>query len=108
MTALDVVRIDFQLRFGVHRRILRQQQVFVGLARVGFLSVFLHHDFAVEYSMRMTAKYALIELQTARPWLRVLDLGEIVDMLSLVAQIKAVEHAPRPFSVENNTDVVSH
>src|SRR5687767_2082880 len=38
--ALHVIRVDLQLRFGINPRLRRQQQVLVGLHRVGLLRTF--------------------------------------------------------------------
>ena len=39
--ALDVVGVNFKLRLGIDFRALRQEQVMVGLARVGAVGAFL-------------------------------------------------------------------
>ncbi len=48
MSALHVVGMDFKLRLRVHLRLIGQEQVAVGLLRVGFLRVFAHDDPPVE------------------------------------------------------------
>src|SRR5712692_1270946 len=60
--ALHVVSIDFQLRLGVNLRVIRKQQVAVGLLGVSLLRVFVDKDAAVENSVTLSIQNAVIEL----------------------------------------------
>ncbi len=62
VSAFHVVGVDFQLRLGIKLRVVRQQQIAIGLLGVGFLSVFVDDDAAVKYAVRVPIENAVIKL----------------------------------------------
>ena len=61
--ALHVVRINFQLRLGVHRRVIGEQQIFICLLRIRLVRAFVHVNAPVKHrarawSSRMPLKYS--------------------------------------------------
>jgi hypothetical protein len=53
VSALHVVCVDFKLRLGIDLRIVREQQITVGLLGVSFLCVFMDDDAPVKYAVRL-------------------------------------------------------
>src|SRR5207302_3624143 len=84
MTALDVVGVNFQLRLGIDFGAVRQQQVAVGLLRVGPLRVGMHDQLAVEHRARSTVQYTLVELAAGAARPRMVDAGVMIHVLPAV------------------------
>ena len=59
--AFHVIRKNLQLRLGVDRRVVGQQQIAVGLLGVGLLRVGPHENFAVENALRFAVQNAVIK-----------------------------------------------
>ena len=105
--ALHVVGKDLELRLGVDRRVVRQQQRPVGLLRVGLLRVDAHDDLAVEDRARAAAEDALVDLVARAVRLGVIDRRVRVDQPLAVGQVQAVQRALGAFAVEHRDDVVA-
>ena len=65
MRALHVVGVDLQLGLGVDLRVVGEEQVAVGLFRVGLLRIFVHDDPAMKDAMRMVVENSVVELAAA-------------------------------------------
>ena len=107
MRALHVVGKDLELRLGVDRRVVGEQQRPVGLLGVGLLRVLTNDDLAVEHRARLAAENALVDLVARAVRLRVIDGGVIVDQAIAIGQIQAVQRALGALAVENRRDVVA-
>ncbi len=90
---LDIVSEDLELRFRVDLCVLREQQRFVRLLRVGLLRVNRHDDLAVEHRAGAVIEDALVQLVAVAVRLRVEDGRVVVDETSAVDQIEPVERA---------------
>ena len=62
VAALDVVSVDLKARNAVDHRVIGQQQVPVGLVRVGLLAVARDEDLPVEHAAGPAVQDALVEL----------------------------------------------
>ena len=90
MGALDVVGINFELRFGIDFRAVGEQKVMVGLTRIGAVSTFRHDDLAVEHATRFAGQYAAV-LFVAGCWSDAVQNGRvIVDVLCPGREVQAV------------------
>jgi hypothetical protein len=54
-----IIRKDLELRFGIDRCVIRQQQRFVRLLGIGLLCVLPHKDLAVEHSLALPSSIDL-------------------------------------------------
>ena len=106
--ALHVVGEDLELRLGVDRRIVREQQHLVGLLRVGLLRVEPHEDLAVEHALAAIVEDALVELVALAVRLGVIDGRVVVHQPIAVDQVEPVHRAVDAFAVEHRVDVVAH
>ena len=77
--ALHVVSEDLELRLGVDRRVVGQEQRAVRLLGVGLLRVLPDDDLAVEHRAGRAAQDALVDLVAAAVRLRVVDRRVVVD-----------------------------
>ena len=105
--ALHVVGEDLELRLGVDRRAVGQEQRAVRLLGVGLLRVLPDDDLAVEHRARRAAQDALVDLVAAAVRLRVVDRRVVVDQPVAVGEIEAVERAVAAFTVEEGGRVVA-
>ena len=85
MRAFHVVGVDLELGLGVNLCVIREQQVTVGLLRIGFLRIFVNDDAPVEDAVRVAVEYPVVKLAAAAMRAGVLDEHVIVHMLTAVA-----------------------
>ena len=57
--ALHIISIDFKLRFGVDLRVIRKQQIAIGLLGIGFLRRIVDDDAPMEHALRVTIRIPL-------------------------------------------------
>ena len=93
---LYVVGVDLQLRLGVDRGIVGQQQGLVGLLGVGLLGVLANEDLAVEDAVGLAVENALVQLMAGAVRPGVVDLGVVIDMLRPVDDVQPVQGASDP------------
>ena len=93
MGALHVVGINLELRFGVRRSVVAEQQVFVSLLRVGLLRAGLHEDAPVKDTARLVIKYAVEIFVTVTVWRGVLDDHVVISQLLATQHVQPVKHA---------------
>ncbi len=105
--AFHVVRVNLQLRLGVHRRVLGEQQVFVRLLGVGLLRVGPHQDAAVENALRTPVQDAVVIFVAVAMRFGVLDDHVVVRQLVVPRQVKPVQHAFHAFVRQAGADVVA-
>src|SRR5689334_12289734 len=79
--AAHVVRPDLQFGLGVDHRIVGENQVLVGLLRVGLLCVFADDDAAVEHGRGTPVQNTLVQLVAGGMRFCMIDRRVIVDVL---------------------------
>jgi hypothetical protein len=87
---------------------MRQQQVVVGLLRVGALRAGTHDDAAVEHAARLTIEHAVEVLVALAVRLGVLDRSVVIDVLGAAEYRQAAENQIRVGAVEHGVDVMAH
>ena len=90
--ALHVVGINLELRLRVRRRIVAEQQVFVGLLGVGFLRAGLHEDAAVKDTARLVIKYAVEIFVAVAVRCGVLDNHVVIGQLLPAQHVQPIEN----------------
>src|SRR5690348_13954717 len=106
MRALHIIGEDFELRFGIDRRLIRKQQVAIGLLGVGFLGFGADKDLAIENAVGAAIHDPVIVFVTIAIRLVVMDSGMVIDKLGIAAEIKAVQSRFTAFTIENDIDIV--
>src|SRR6185503_5539518 len=71
--ALDVVRVDFQLRLGVYGGVFRQKQIFVRLLGIGFLCLGTDINPPMKNTAGTVVEDAVEILVAVAEWLRMFD-----------------------------------
>ena len=104
--AFHIVGIDLELRFGVHRRLVAEQDVLVGLLRVGLLRDRMHENAAVKHALRFVVQDSVEIFVTRAVRLSVFDNHVMIGELLAFRQVKAVEDALQPFTSEPGENVV--
>ncbi len=105
MAAFDVVGVDLQLWLGIDFGVLGQEQVAVGLVRIGMLGIGMHHHLTVEHGARGAGQHALIELAALALRPGVVDARVVVDMLPPAGHVQPVERAFGALGVQPDLDV---
>ena len=91
MAALDIIGVYFELRFGVDFRFVRQQQIVIGLIRIGSVGTGVHYGFSIPYAACCASEDATIFLMRCCRADQVIDPGVIVDVLLFSSQVQATE-----------------
>ena len=84
MRTAHIVGENLKFRFGVDHRLVGEDQVLVGLLRIGLLGVFADDDAAIENRARSAIQDAFVQLVAAAIRLGVIDDRVIVNVLSAV------------------------
>ena len=105
VAAAHVVGVDLELRLRGDVGVVRQQQVLVRLVGVGVLGASMHVDPAAEDAGGSSPQHPLVELVAGAVGPRVLDGGEVVDMLAAGAEIEPVQRRFDPLSGEHGDGV---
>ena len=87
VTALDVIRVNLQFRFGIDLCVAREQQVCIGLVGLGLLGLFMYDNLAVKHGARVSVHNAPVVFVADRMGLFVLYQGVVVHMLALIGQV---------------------
>ncbi len=91
MTALDIIGVYFELRFGVDFRFIRQQQIMIGLIRVGSVGAGVYYGFSIPYAACCASENAAVFLMRCCRAGLVIDPGVIVDVLLFSSKVQAAE-----------------
>ena len=108
MGTFHIVRIDFQLGFGVDLCICREQQVLVALLRVGFLSMRLHHDPTMEYRVSAVTQHTFVALTTGAFRCVMRNVGMVIDMTAPEGKVGPVEVSVSPFGIKVDPGIVAN
>ena len=92
MAAFNIVGVDFELRFGVDFRVAGEQQIVIGLVRVGAVGPFVDNRFAVPHTTGFSIEDAAIFLRAERWPDLVVDPRVIVNVLLVAGKIQPVEN----------------
>jgi hypothetical protein len=104
--APNVVGVNLQLGLRVHQRLLRKQEVFIGLLGVGFLRIFPHHDLPIEDSVGAAREDSFVEFPAGAVRLRMINKGVIVDVLGPLGQVESIQDAFDSLAIQDHVDVV--
>ena len=99
MRALDIIGVDFELRFGVDLRVGRQQQMYSICFAIGLLCFRVNVDLAVEDSVRCAIEDSFVDLMAGWQFGRqVLDPCLVVNVLRAIDEVQTIEgdFAPGP------------
>ena len=107
MCAFHVIRINLQLRLGVDSRVIRKQQVLIGLLCIRLLGRPMNIDAAVKNALGLVIEDAIKVLVTRAVRFRVFDDHVVVGELILAGKVEAVQYALQSFAGEFRTDVVA-
>jgi len=105
--AFDVVRINFELRLGVRRGVVREQEIFIRLLGVGFLGDGMDIDAAVKNAPRFVVKDAVEIFVAGAMRLGMLDNHVMVGELLVACEIKPVQNALEPFACQFGADIIA-
>ena len=105
---LDVVGENLELRLGVDRRVVGEEQYLVRLLGVGLLGVFADKNLAVEDAVRSAIEDTLVEFMARAIRLGVIDDGEVIEVLLAVREVEAVDSRFSVLAVEADADLVAH
>ncbi len=104
--AFHVVGIDLELRLAVGVRVSREQQVVVGLLRVGLLGARTHDDAAREYATRLVVEHTVEILVTLTVVSGMVDRRMMIGVLLTGQEVQSVEDQPATRTRQDGADVV--
>src|SRR5438105_14888786 len=99
MGALDIVGIDFQLRFGIDGGVVRKEEVLIGLFSVGFLGLLLDENASMKHAPGAVVEDAIEILVAVAMRFGVLDDHVVVGQLVVLGELEAVQDAVDGFDV---------
>src|SRR6185312_11855279 len=91
--ALHIVSINLKLRLGINLRVVRKQQVAVGLLGVRLLRVFVNDDPSMENAVSLPVQNPVVKLAAVAVRTRVLDEHVVVHVLAAIGHEEAVDQA---------------
>ena len=62
VAALDIIGVYFEFRFGIDFRFIRQQQIVIGLIRIGSVGAGVYYGFSIPYAACCASEDATIFL----------------------------------------------
>src|SRR5688572_6704096 len=98
--------MDLELRLAVGTRFGRQQQVVVGLLRVGALRAGPDDDPAGEDTPGGGVEHAVEIFVTFAVRLRVIDERVVVHVLSTTQQIETIEDGDRSWAIQHRAEIM--
>ncbi len=103
-----VVGPDFQLRLGVNGSLIRQQNITVGLKRIGLLRIGSHKDLSVENAPCLIINDSLLHFVAECIRLTMIHNGMVVCKCVFAQQVKTIHVRIDSFAVKGELKVVSH
>ena len=106
MRAFHIVRVDLELGLAVGAGLGREQEVVVGLLRVGPLGAGPHDDAPSEDAACPLGQHAVEEFVARTVWLRMVDHGVMIRVLRAAQEVQAVENQLGAGTVQHGADIV--
>ena len=105
---LHVIGVNFKLRFGIDLRVVRKQQVAVGLLGVSLLRVFVNDDAPMKHTVRLAIQNAVVKLAAIAMRTGMLHQHVVIHVLATVSHKKAIDQAFASLTREHRMYVVAH
>ena len=107
MRTLHIIGINLQLRFGVHKRMIRQQQVVVGLLRIRLLGILVDDDPAPEDSPGMLIEHSLEQLSAITMGPYMFQCRVVVQVLPPLEQIQSVDSRQASLPIQHTPEIIA-
>ncbi len=108
VTAFDVVGINFKLRLCIHLGTVREQQIVVGLLRVGSVCADMDNCLAVPDTASIPGGNSPIVLDRSSGPDTMIDAGVVVDVLVIGREVSASQACLGARSLDVDAEIVAY